>query len=91
MKRATVGVAVMMTLAAGALSVRTEPEPARVALRCQPGARECARPGASRTPLEEHHPCGWVETCSLPCGREGGTCCHAEWDCPPPEANAPRC
>jgi hypothetical protein len=72
-------------------------EQARPGARCEPGAREC---GAPERPLldevlpqasgSEHHPCDWVETCQLPCGREGGECCHAEWNCPP-DANLPRC
>ncbi len=57
-----------------------------------PGVAGCEETRA-REPQQrvERHPCGWVETCRVPCGREGAACCHAEWDCPPPEGNAPRC
>ncbi|HEX5745157.1 MAG TPA: hypothetical protein VFZ09_02875 [Archangium sp.] len=74
-------------------SVSTEPVPPGVT--CEPGTRDCgARQGEETVPqsagLESQHPCDWVETCQLPCGREGGECCHAEWNCPP-DANLPRC
>lgn len=92
MKRAAVGVAVWMTLSGVAVTRRPAPEPEPAARRCEPGARNCAGPAAtSPAPHREGPHCAWVETCSLPCGRESGVCCHAEWDCPPPEANLPRC
>ncbi|QRK10671.1 hypothetical protein JQX13_11675 [Archangium violaceum] len=63
--------------------------------RCEPGTRDCGAPrhGDETTPRAsstENHPCDWVETCQVPCGSEGGDCCHAEWNCPP-DANLPRC
>ncbi|WP_143195691.1 hypothetical protein [Archangium sp. Cb G35] len=74
-------------------SVSTEPPPPGVT--CEPGTRDCGALEAEETVpqsvgLESRHPCDWVETCQLPCGREGGECCHAEWNCPP-DANLPRC
>mgnify|MGYP007020570472 CR=1 FL=1 len=70
-------------------------EPARPGVTCEPGARDCGvlkeeEPVPRSVGLESSHPCDWVETCQLPCGREGGECCHAEWNCPP-DANLPRC
>lgn len=74
-------------------SVSTESAPAGV--RCEQGTGDCGElelqePAPQATGLESHHPCDWVETCQLPCGREGGQCCHAEWNCPP-DAKLPRC
>ena len=73
------------------LSARPLPEPA---VTCEPGTPGCAAPQqrVDEPPVlsPENHPCDWVETCQLPCGREGGDCCHAEWECPP-DANMPRC
>jgi len=64
------------------------------AVTCEPGTRGCETPEqrVDETPslAPDNHPCDWVETCQLPCGREGGDCCHAEWECPP-DANLPRC
>jgi hypothetical protein len=63
---------------------------------CASGARECPAPKpadeapGAREARAGQHPCDWVETCQLPCGGEGGDCCHAEWDCPP-DATLPRC
>jgi hypothetical protein len=70
-------------------------EPTRPGVTCEPGARDCGaltveEPVQQSAGLESRHPCDWVETCQLPCGREGGECCHAEWNCPP-DANLPRC
>ncbi|MCY1073148.1 hypothetical protein [Archangium lansingense] len=63
-------------------------------VRCELGVGDCAAVEEETAPqavgLESRHPCDWVETCQLPCGREGGECCHAEWNCPP-DANLPRC
>ncbi len=69
--------------------------PPRAGMTCEPGARNCEAPErlgetVPRTTSAENHPCDWVETCLVPCGREGGECCHAEWNCPP-DANLPRC
>ncbi|QRN96975.1 hypothetical protein JRI60_49790 [Archangium violaceum] len=73
-----------------AMSTRRPPP----AVTCEPGASNCTTPEGqmdeSSSPTSERHPCDWVETCQLPCGREGGECCHAEWSCPP-DANLPRC
>lgn len=74
-------------------SLSTEAAPPGVA--CEPGARDCGPVKVEETApqaagLESRHPCDWVETCQLPCGREGGECCQAEWNCPP-DANLPRC
>ena len=67
---------------------------ARPGMGCEPGAKDCGAVEVEEAPqavgLESRHPCDWVETCQLPCGREGGECCHAEWNCPP-DANLPRC
>lgn len=70
-------------------------EAARPGVACEPGTGECGpvkpeEPAPQSAGLESSHPCDWVETCQLPCGREGGECCHAEWNCPP-DANLPRC
>ncbi|MFY0562865.1 hypothetical protein ACN28E_03390 [Archangium lansingense] len=71
-------------------------EPEKPGVTCEPGTRKCGAPERleetvpQATGLESRHPCDWVETCQLPCGREGGECCHAEWNCPP-DANLPRC
>ncbi len=68
----------------------------RPAVTCEPGSRGCNAPEQrSEEPTnmsQDHHPCGWVETCQFPCegNGESGTCCHADWDCPP-DANLPRC
>lgn len=66
----------------------------RPAVTCEPGSRGCDVPERRREEppnvSQDHHPCGWVETCQLPCEGEGDTCCHADWDCPP-DANLPRC
>lgn len=61
---------------------------------CEPGSQGCpaaeSRMEDTTPAAPEHHPCDWVETCQLPCTREGGQCCHAEWSCPP-DVNLPRC
>ncbi len=70
-------------------------EQARPELACEPNSEGCEAPerrleeAAPHAAGPEHHPCDWVETCQLPCGREG-ECCHAEWNCPP-DMNLPRC
>jgi hypothetical protein len=90
-----VAVAGILTGAPAAVVVAHSAGQARAAMSCEPGSPGCEappqrldKPPSATAP--EHHPCDWVETCQLPCGREGGECCHAEWECPP-DANLPRC
>jgi hypothetical protein len=94
-KRVIQGVVLVVGLLVGAPR-EERPGDGRVPPReeCAPGARECEELERRRpeTPVARpgQHPCGWVETCQLPCGREGSDCCHAEWDCPP-DPHLPPC
>lgn len=89
-------VAGMLTGAPVGVVASLSTDKAPLAARCEPGARDCGTPerhldeAAPPVSGSEQHPCDWVETCQLPCGREGGECCHAEWNCPP-DATLPRC
>jgi hypothetical protein len=89
-------VAGMLTGAPVGVVASLSSEQARPGARCEPGATGCGAPERhldEATPQasgSDHHPCDWVETCQLPCAREGGECCHAEWNCPP-DATLPRC
>ncbi len=84
--------AVLVVLVTAALPVlQTLEADTSHAVRCGPGMAGCGGQEPREEARVERHPCDWVETCRLPCEREGGACCHAEWDCPPPEANVPRC
>ncbi|HYO57821.1 hypothetical protein [Archangium sp.] len=91
-----VTVAGILTGAPAGVWVSLSIEQTRPEMTCEPGSEDCEAPErrleetAPHAAGPEHHPCDWVETCQLPCGREGGECCHAEWNCPP-DANLPRC
>lgn len=97
-KATRVGLVSVAGMLLGALAAVVGPlsvEPARPGVTCERGTRGCgALDVEEKVPqaagLESRHPCDWVETCQFPCGREGGECCHAEWNCPP-DANLPRC
>ncbi len=87
-------VASLLTSAPHVALLALSAETSGPAVTCEPGTRGCGvserRPEETPSVRQDNHPCDWVETCQLPCGREGGDCCHAEWSCPP-DANLPRC
>ncbi|HEX8822684.1 MAG TPA: hypothetical protein VF794_22340 [Archangium sp.] len=87
-------IASILTSASGTALLALSSDTALPAVTCAPGMRGCAttqpRTEEPQNVSKDNHPCDWVETCQLPCGREGGDCCHAEWNCPP-DANLPRC
>ncbi len=91
---ALTAIASLLTSAPDSELLALSSETSERAVTCEPGTRGCGTPERlpEQTPnvSQDNHPCDWVETCQLPCGREGGDCCHAEWSCPP-DANLPRC
>ena len=87
--------AALVGILAGAAAARVRPgEPLSSRDTCRPDT--CRAPerrldeASSHPARSEHHPCDWVETCQVPCAREGAACCHAEWNCPP-DLTLPRC
>lgn len=83
-----------LTAAPLAVTMSAPTSSSRPAMSCEPGTRGCGAqaPGKDETPsvTPDVHPCGWVETCQLPCDGDGRECCHADWECPP-DATLPRC